>query len=332
MEQITCLTPYAPVIQLIAGVYLIFFYQTVFDEKFLDGSIQKKLISNLNQVLRTGGEYISEKTFNSDIEKFYTWWERYTNSVKAVARMGGVYGITLLIYCGIEGFEKKLGLEAVLVDSIIYAVYALIVVFVARKGWLCNSKTWVLGAFIYGAIGYIFPPQDSIAFANGVWGLTLTQALQTIVWIAPLGIILAICRYQFDEWHYDHTNKCFNRTTKIQNDFSNIRMTIITTGNNMDKAMSMFYEEYGDLLEMQKWKYEKQNETRDRREWGEIFAIYYRDRYKYWVSPIHKKIIYQVIHSPRKICYWRAHFPCHFSMCVVLICLGIFCWLVSYFY
>ena len=87
MEQITCLTPYAPVIQLIAGVYLIFFYQTVFDEKFLDGSIQKKLISNLNQVLRTGGEYISEKTFNSDIEKFYTWWERYTKSSKfAVAK------------------------------------------------------------------------------------------------------------------------------------------------------------------------------------------------------------------------------------------------------
>ncbi len=34
------LTPYAPVIQLIAGVYLIFFYQTVFDKDFLEGSIK----------------------------------------------------------------------------------------------------------------------------------------------------------------------------------------------------------------------------------------------------------------------------------------------------
>ncbi len=331
MENISFLTPYAPVIQLIAGVYLVFFYQTVFDDKFLDGSVQKKLTTNLDQALRTGGEYISEEIFGQDIKKFDTWWTRYTDSVKAVARMGGVYGITLLIYCGIEGFEKKLGLQALLIDSMLYAVYSILVVFVIRKGILCNAKVWVIGGMMFALIGFKFPPEELQRYLNGLWGLTFNEALLMILLISPLGIILAIVRYQVDEWHYDHTNRCFNRTKKIQDAYSNIRMTI--TSNSIGEAMSNFYEAYGDLLEIKSWRYDKSRGSRDRKEWGLIFEKHYRSRYNYWVSPLHKKLGHQLYNLPRKVRYCKSHYPCEFAIVVSCLCfMVLYSLIISYCY
>lgn len=330
LADIVYLTPYAPVIQLIAGVYLIFFYQTVFDKDFLEGSIQKRLKDNLTGTLRMGGEYIPEKVYSADMERFTTWWSRYTRSVIAVARMGCVYAITLLIYYGIESVDHKLGLKALLIDSLLYAIYAVVTIFIFRWKFLCNTKAWFFGCLLFSFIGYIFPPQEFTNCSDGLWGMSMRSAINLILWLSGLAIVLSFARYQIDEWHYRHTDLCVAKSTKILSEFSSIRMTI--TPKPLDEAMRDFYEAYGHLLDLKNWRYDESEKFKDIRTWNSHLRSYYEKRYQYWVSPIYRKIMHQIIHLPNKCTYWRTHQPCHFALILLLLLVLLFYgWLAVYY-
>lgn len=245
---------YAPLVQLMAGVYLLFYYSTMFKKKRPFDSMEKRMLKNFSEIIKSGNLYIEPNQIEKDRKLFLKLWREYKMSVEAVARIGCLYTITVLVYCGYEGVSGKIGLMALWIDSIICALYTVFVIFFIRKKELCKWWIWVGYMIIMIFIGFCCPPKNIDPSSFELFGIRCKYITHFVCLMSLFPALASIIQYIIDECHYAHINLCIVYSNRMSKKLSNLHMQI-----GAETEMQIFREKYGCVIGIDSW-WEYENE------------------------------------------------------------------------
>lgn len=122
------ISPYSPLIQLLAGFYLLFWYERFFIQNPLHAQNNIICTSISNFILRYQG-LISVDHYNEievKIKKMSANWDKYSLTIRKIYFVYFIYCLILLIYIGSEDIILRpiyhYGLQFIFVGTIIYSI------------------------------------------------------------------------------------------------------------------------------------------------------------------------------------------------------------------
>lgn len=322
-SRVMLLSSYAPFVQLMAGLYLLFFYTTVLTKTRPLESAQARMVDNLSKIVVSWNAYLDEKEFERDKMAFNESWSRYREAVGGVAKFSFFYSIVLLIYAGIEAVDNLTNYKALLIDASLYVVYTVITLFVLRSERLQSWKAWFVGVFLMVIVGFLFPPEQTTA-DDRFWGMRINTVVHLLCFISAFAVVAALIRYVIDELHFTHIEKCISKTRIMLTEFSDIDMSF----DKFEKRgmVAIFIDKYAPVLGMSERACQIIRKKGNIDVCRDSISKYFNDRHAYWMSPVYHKLYHNFVGIPRKLSILLDVCPCEFTMILMAIAFSL--WLI----
>lgn len=314
---------YAPFIQFMAAIYLVFFYQTMLGKRPLD-STKRKMDSVFLDLAVSFQGVIADHHLNSFIRAFNKSWDEYTEAVGCVARFSLVYSVTLLIYSCIEALDHIQAFQALLIDACIYVVYSIVMLYVLKSETLGSWKAWLTGMLLMMFVAVLFPPQPFVEPLQ-FWGMSQSTVVHLLALLTALPVVLALLRYFTDELHYKHIALCINKTRLMLGDFFDIKDKA-----DSDTLRSEFIKKYGRSLNITEINGAKESVIDN---YMPIVSCYITIRFEYWIQSISGKMMYQALahmrSGSRQADNFRNAYPVEISLILIFLFLLVYVFYLS---